>query len=267
MKNNNKTNTNAKTTKTAKNNETPSKKSTASKSTAKDNRYAGHRQRVKYQFQTSGLEGFSQHRILELLLFFTIPNKDVADLARDLIDYFGSLARVLKADHNELVARKGVGDHTAILLRLIDSVASCIYKEEHENTITITSDKKAYDRLKPYFVADNREKLRILCLDGEKNVLAIRIVGEGKRLSVGLDIRRIVKEALALNAVYIYVAHGHVEGTVEPSHADWEATTELVSILHSMEIFVLDHLVIGRGDYASMRKISEVQKIPLPWSN
>lgn len=85
-------------------------------------RHAGHRQRMKTEFLTRGLEGWPDHRVLELLLFYAIPQGDVNAIAHDLIDRFGSLAGVLDASVDELTKVLGVGEHTALLLRLIPAL-------------------------------------------------------------------------------------------------------------------------------------------------
>lgn len=239
-------------------------KQNSGKNTSK---YAGHRQRAKRQFLESGLEGLSQHRVLELLLFYALPQGDVYDVAKDLIDKFGgSIARVMKAPVEELIQVNRVQEHTAVLIKLIPALLAYMGMDEFETTTPIKEAEVAYQQLRPYFLGEKRECLRILCLDGNMNYLGVRTITEGKLLSVGVDMRRLVQEALLLNTVYLYLAHGHVEGPVDPSNMDWAVTAEAIKTLHSMEIFVLDHLVIGRETYASMRKIAKAEKIPLPWS-
>ena len=84
--------------------------------------HAGHRGRVKEEFLTRGVVGWPDHRILELLLFYAIPQGDVNPLAHELVDRFGSLAGVLDALPEELMKVKGMGEHSAVLLKLIPAV-------------------------------------------------------------------------------------------------------------------------------------------------
>ena len=84
---------------------------------------AGHRQRLRQRFLTSGLSEFSQLELLELLLTYAIPRQDVAPLARQLIDQFGDLSGVLAASHSDLVAIPGIGEHAAVLIRLTAQMA------------------------------------------------------------------------------------------------------------------------------------------------
>ena len=92
--------------------------------------HTGHRQRAKREFLARGLNGLADHRVLELLLYYAIPQGDVNPLAHALIDRFGSLAGVLNATYEDLVKVKGVGENTATLIRLLPAV-SARYLEEN----------------------------------------------------------------------------------------------------------------------------------------
>ena len=85
----------------------------------------GHRQRLRQRFLASESSPFSQLELLELLLTYAIPRQDVAPLARRLIDQFGSLSEVLAASYSALTATPGIGEHTAVLIRLVARTAEC----------------------------------------------------------------------------------------------------------------------------------------------
>ena len=85
--------------------------------------HEGHRERVKNRFLKEGLDGFEDHQILELLLFFSIPRKDTNELAHTLIKKYGSLSAVFEADPADLMSTPGIGRNSAILLNLIPSLA------------------------------------------------------------------------------------------------------------------------------------------------
>jgi DNA repair protein RadC len=88
----------------------------------KDPVHAGHRERFKRRFINEGLSGFSDHEALELLLYYSIPQKDTNVLAHRLIDEFGSLDAVFDAPVDALMNVNGVGVNTAILLKLVHPI-------------------------------------------------------------------------------------------------------------------------------------------------
>ena len=104
---------------------------------AAKNPHNGHRKRVKEEFLKNGLDNLPAHRVLEILLFYAIPQKDTNELAHRLEDRFGSLARVLDAPYEELLTVNGVGDNTAVLLRLISSMARRYYLDKASAWIII----------------------------------------------------------------------------------------------------------------------------------
>ena len=89
---------------------------------AEKNIHGGHRARVKERFLRSGLEGFEKHNVLELLLFYSIPQRDTNPIAHELINRFGSLRAVFEASVEELCEVDGISEHTATLLKLVPAV-------------------------------------------------------------------------------------------------------------------------------------------------
>ena len=89
-------------------------------SSEEKNIHAGHRQRLRQRYDSVGSSGFEEHTILELLLFYGIPQKDTNPIAHDLIERFGSLEGVLNASKEDLMQVSGIGENAATLLRLIE---------------------------------------------------------------------------------------------------------------------------------------------------
>ena len=81
-------------------------------------KHGGHRDRLRERFIRDGLDGFEEHNILEMLLFYPIPQKDTNELAHALLDRFGSLESVFNATPEELMQIDGVGEHTARFLSM-----------------------------------------------------------------------------------------------------------------------------------------------------
>ena len=217
------------------------------------NLHAGHRQRVKTEFLARGLEGWPDHRVLELLLFYTIPQGDVNDLAHELVERFGSLAGVLDASVEELKKVKGVGDHTAVFLRMLPAVLGRYQGARTRLSAIINSPEEAYAWLEPYFFGARNEMVYVLCMDGKRQVLGVRKVAEGSIEMAEVNTRRIAEEAIGLRAAQIYVAHNHVSNLAIPSQADWLTTDTLRGALRPIGIELIDHLVFVDGDMVSLK--------------
>lgn len=216
-------------------------------------RHTGHRERMKAEFLARGLEGWPDHRVLELLLFYTIPQGDVNDLAHELVERFGSLAGVMDASVEELKKVKGVGDHTAVFLRMLPAVLGRYQGARTRLSAIINSPEEAYAWLEPYFFGARNEMVYVLCLDGKRQVLGVRKVAEGSIELAEVNTRRIAEEAIGLRAAQIYVAHNHVSNLAIPSQADWLTTDTLRGALRPIGIELIDHLVFVDGDMVSLK--------------
>ena len=216
-------------------------------------RHTGHRERMKAEFLARGLEGWPDHRVLELLLFYTIPQGDVNDLAHELVERFGSLAGVLDASVEELKKVKGVGDHTAVFLRMLPAVLGRYQGARTRLSAIVNSPEEAYAWLEPYFFGARNEMVYVLCLDGKRQVLGVRKVAEGSIELAEVNTRRIAEEAIGLRAAQIYVAHNHVSNLAIPSQADWLTTDTLRGALRPIGIELIDHLVFVDGDMVSLK--------------
>ena len=224
-------------------------------------RHTGHRERMKAEFLVRGLEGWPDHRVLELLLFYTIPQGDVNDLAHELVERFGSLAGVLDASVEELKKVKGVGDHTAVFLRMLPAVLGRYQVARTRLSAIINSPEEAYAWLEPYFFGARNEMVYVLCLDGKRQVLGVRKVAEGSIELAEVNTRRIAEEAIGLRAAQIYVAHNHVSNLAIPSQADWLTTDTLRGALRPIGIELIDHLVFVDGDMVSLKDSEHLKSL------
>ena len=211
-----------------------------------------HRRRVKDRFLGEGLDCFDELHALELLLFFSIPQRDVNPLAHKLLDHFGNLHQVLKAPPEQLMAVEGVGEHTAILLGLVKGLSQKYlidYDEKHIQLLTLEScGKYLMDR----FVGRRDEVVMLLCLDAKRMPLCCRIVSEGSVNSAEISIRKVVEAALAVNATSVVLAHNHPSGIAVPSGEDVVTTRRMAMALDAVGITLDDHVVVADRDYVSL---------------
>ena len=212
----------------------------------------GHRQRLKDRFRQEGLDKFDEIQVLELLLFYAIPQRDTNPLAHRLLDHFGSLAQVLEAPAEELEKVSGAGANVATLLSLTTALARYYMVNRGNQTAILTSTEMCGDYLLPYFVGRRNETVFLLCLDAKCKVLGCKEVGEGSVNSASGPIRRIVEMALGMNATSVVLAHNHPSGLAIPSGEDVQTTRRLAMALDTVDITLADHIVVADDDYVSM---------------
>jgi DNA repair protein RadC len=216
--------------------------------------HSGHRKRVKTEFMTRGLEGWPDHRVLELLLFYALPQGDVNGLAHDLMDRFGSLAGVLDASADELCKVKGVSEHTAALLKLVPALSGRYLSSRTEVRSVVHCTDDAYSVLAPYFYGAKNEMAYVLCLDGKNQILGVRKLSEGCIDATQVTSRRVAEEAMALRAAKVYLAHNHISNIALPSQDDLNSTMVIRTALYGVGVELVDHLVFVDGDMVSMKE-------------
>lgn len=214
--------------------------------------HAGHRLRLKKRFLLEGLEHFEKHNILELLLFFAIPQGDTNVTAHNLLSHFGSIRAVLDAPYDELVKIKGIGEHGATLIKLIPAIARTYMSESSENSAQYlcTTEARGNYLLPRYFGVLN-ETVYLLCLDNKGKPLGCSLIFEGSINSSQISLRKIVQTALAFNATCAVISHNHPNGIALPSQADLLTTLKISEALQFINVELIDHILIADGDFIS----------------
>ncbi|MDE6456883.1 MAG: DNA repair protein RadC [Dysosmobacter sp.] len=211
----------------------------------------GHRQRVRRRFSENGLAGFADHEALELLLYYAIPRGDVNPLAHALMDRFGSLSGVLSAPAELLVQVEGVGERTAMLLRLVPQLAQKARLADLERELALNTRERVGAYLLELFSRERNEAVYQICLDGKGKLLACRRLGEGGASAVNLDVRKIVQNAIVFSACSVILAHNHPSGVALPSQADHAATLRVKAALESVDVRLEDHIIVADHDFIS----------------
>ena len=225
----------------------------------------GHRKRLKTQFLIHG-EDFHDHQLLELLLCYAIPQGDVNGLAHALLDQFGSLAGVFDALPPSLTRVDGVGEHTAVLLKLIPKLAGRYSTIRSSPGDILASSRAARDYLLPYFQTGPRnEMVYLVCMDAKYKVLGCHKLGEGTVNAADITPRRVVELALAHNASAVLLAHNHVSGLALPSNADLLTTETLARVLREVGVELADHLICTEDDMVSLKDSGLLNGYPNPY--
>lgn len=213
----------------------------------------GHRQKMREEFLAGGLDAFSEHRALELLLFYAIPQADVNPIAHALIDEFGSISAVLDAEPEEIMRVPGIGRNAAVLIKLIPQLCRRYLVSKTSLIDIIDSTETAGAYLLPRFHGVKEEIAYLLCMDAKRKLISCKLVGHGSLNSAAVSVRKVVETALVQGATSVILAHNHVSGIALASKEDRETTMKLREALALVDIILLDHLIVAGDDFTSMR--------------
>lgn len=210
-----------------------------------------HRERVRQRFLQNGLNGFADHEILKLLLFYSIPRRDTNPVAHALLDRFGSLSAVFSAPLEALKQVEGVGESTAVLLRLVPLAAHRARLAEAEQELILNTRESIGSYLLELFSQERNEAAYEICLDRKGRLLACKRLGEGSTSAVNLDIRKVVENALLHRASSVILAHNHPSGIALPSYDDQAATNQARTALEAIGVRLEDHIIVADHDFVS----------------
>jgi len=212
----------------------------------------GHRQRLRQQFLEHGLDSFQDHQVLELILTYAIPRKDVNPLAHALIERFGGLEEVLCAPEDELCRVPGIGESAAVLLNLFYPVYNKARSSTAGKERILNEPEKVGEYLLGLFAGVREERMYQLCLDAKGKLLSCCRLGTGTVDAVSFSGRTVAVNALQCQASAVILAHNHPSGVALPSHDDITATRIAADALRALNIRLEDHVVVADHDYVSM---------------
>lgn len=217
----------------------------------KKHSHAGHRQRLKEKAASAGIEHWPQHEILELLLTYAIPQKDVNPLAHDLIDQFGSISGVLDAGYAQLRKVKGIGDSSALFLSLLPDVFSKYNASKNLDPIILDTTYKCVTYFKQLTHVRTYEQFYIFCLNAKKKLIKTTHIDSALASSVNVPLKDFVQTITTCSSKAIVVIHTHPGGDSRPTQADVTATKRLIEICNTLGIMFDDHIVIAENEYYS----------------
>lgn len=215
-----------------------------------------HRRRVKQKFRDHGLQAMHDHEALELLLFYSIPRIDVNPIAHRLMERFGNLHRVLEAPVEELMRVKGIGENSALLIRLCSALfrrgeVDRVEQSMKQKPIASTEDIGQY--MVPRFLGMRDEVVMLACVDNCGLVLDCQEIARGSVNETSITVRRIVELAMLFNAASVILAHNHPNGLALPSREDITTTKRVQAGLEAVGVRLLDHVIVADGDFVSLR--------------
>lgn len=226
------------------------------------NLHAGHRERVRENVINNGFSQLEDHRLLELLLFYSIPRGDTNEIAHTLLKEFGSLGGVISAPKEELVKICGVGENTAVFLASLSELLKRVSNGSVTKKRYYTGPGSLFEPAKALFVNDSSEKIYIMCFDKAMRLLRTFFISEGDFCSVDTNIRKITESVFFSNAAFVAIVHNHPFGEAVPSLSDIDATRSIAVILRRFGVALCDHIIVGEnGSCYSFAEDKEYSKL------
>ena len=213
--------------------------------------YIGHRRRIKDKYKKSGIDGWLDYEVLELVLSYAVARKDTKPIAKELMTRFKTINGILDADSKELKSISGISEHTTLFLNLLKDIAILYLENGLHNKDLLSSPELVFDYLKASLKGCVDEEFKTLFLNGRNQLIAVETLQTGTVNRSVVYPRKLVERSLYHHAVGVIIAHNHPAGTLTPSKEDCALTKSVKDALKTVEISLLDHIIIGGNDYFS----------------
>ena len=232
-----------------------------------DDMHTGHRKRLREKFLKSGLSGFHDYEIVELLLTLGSPRKDCKPQAKEAIKRFQTLRGVLSASAEELQQIEGIGPHSAFGIRLVQEIAREFLKGKIVAQPYFKSSREIFDYLYHAMRDLKKELFKVIYLSSQNQIIEVTDLFEGTVDSSSISPREVVEEALKDKAAALIFVHNHPSGNPAPSISDRELTRQLVYVGKIMQMKVVDHIIIGNDRYYSFADEGLIEEYEIDFLN
>jgi len=215
----------------------------------------GHRKRLRRRFLDGGPGALHDYELIELLLFPSLPRRDVKPLAKRLIKRFGSFADVITARPEDLMTETGLGESGAVALKAVEAAAVRLTRAQVIDRPVLGSWVQVFDYLQASMGHAKIEQFRLLFLDRKNKLITDELQQQGTVDHTPLYPREVVKRALELGATGIILVHNHPSGDPAPSAADIAMTREVRDVGAKLGLALHDHIIVSRGRHASFKAL------------
>ena len=227
----------------------------------------GHRKRLREKFLKSGLAGFHDYEIIELLLTLGAPRKDCKQPAKEVLKRFKTLRAALSASPQELQQIKGIGPNSTFGIKLVREVATEFLRQQIVDKPVYKSAREIFDYLYHSMRDLKKEIFKVIYLNAQNQIIDIADLFEGTVDSSAVSPREVMENAIKQNAGSLIFVHNHPSGDPEPSRHDKEITRGLVFAGNIMQVKVLDHIIIGGNQYFSFVAEGLIEEYELDFLN
>ena len=202
-------------------------------------------ERPRERLLAQGAAALADSELLAIFLRVGMKGKSAVDLARELIQRFGSLTRLFAASQDEFSAIPGMGPAKYAQLQAVLEMARRALSEQMKQSDAFSTPGAVRDYLRLHLAGLAHEVFFALWLDAQNRLIAGEELFRGTLTQTSVYPREVVKKALWHNAAAVVFAHNHPSGVSEPSSADESLTRELRQALALVEVRVLDHFIVA----------------------
>ncbi len=208
-------------------------------------------ERPREKLLSQGVAALSDAELLAIFLRTGIKGSSAVDLARTLIQQFGSLRGLFAASQSEFCQGKGLGVVKYVQLQAVIEMSKRYLSESLNRTQVFESAQQTRLYLSSQLRDEPNEVFAVLLLDSQHRMIAFKKLFFGTINAASVHPRVIVQKALENNAAAMILAHNHPSGVAEPSQADQQITQRIKKAMDLIDVNVLDHFVIGDGECVS----------------
>ena len=214
--------------------------------------HSGHRSRMKKKLMQSGFDHMEPHEVLEILLYYAIPQRNTNDIAKNLIDRFGSISAVFDASV-DMLKSAGLTEHQALYLTIFPDIARIYLVDKYENQDKIIDYDNITGFIRDRFIGlEEQENVLLILIDKKGKLVYSGIISQGDFNSASISIREIVTLAINYAATSAFIAHSHPSGLALPSKEDVLVTRDLKKALKLVGIHLLDHFIVADHECVSL---------------
>ncbi|MBO7244094.1 MAG: DNA repair protein RadC [Alphaproteobacteria bacterium] len=214
--------------------------------------YIGHRKRIKERILTKGANSLTETDLLEALLTYSIPRKDVKPLAKNLLRRFSSLRNVLSAEATELMETKGIKESSVALIKLAEGICFQMLSPSQKKTTYLDNWNLIFDFARMHLSHLDEEALLCLFLTPTKRLIKHEIFSNGTINSIDIPTHKIISRCVSLKASFLILFHNHPSGNFYPSKEDIQSNNILMEKLNPLGVRLIDHLIIGNNHIYSI---------------
>ncbi|MCD6366468.1 MAG: DNA repair protein RadC [Bacteroidales bacterium] len=215
--------------------------------------YLGHRKRLRNRFLNQGIDSLQEYEVIELFLTFIIPQRDVKEPAKEIIEKFGSVKGFFEADENSLKQIKFFKEKALTLRRFIKEIV-LLYQKQLAEEIPLTISR---EQLIKYCI--NRlghieeEQFWMFSLDSKYSIIKENLISKGLIDKAPVYPRKIIEQAVHQKAFAILLVHNHPNGKLKASEHDITITKAINIPAKVLNIKLYDHIIVAGNDYLSFK--------------